>query len=233
MSYVRCVLLRATFAATAPRSAIAELGVVRRLAASPVRTIHISTLVLAFAVFLNACKPAKSYEVKVSKKLHRDTITQITPGHITANGEHRYAFEFRGRDTYFITCHEMTVGETVERVTKPVEGVNRLRRDPAYSCSILAYDCTQQWEGGSDTHKKFLCFFAIPRDTATPDFCAGDTDPESSYQLVVPSGQFLLHRINQGAAPTEFVRAAAVDVQMPLCIVQRTEYHPHVPYSGP
>ena len=31
LSYVRCLLLRSTFAATAPRSAVAELGVVRRL----------------------------------------------------------------------------------------------------------------------------------------------------------------------------------------------------------
>ena len=30
LSYVRCLLLRSTFAATAPRSAVAELGVVRR-----------------------------------------------------------------------------------------------------------------------------------------------------------------------------------------------------------
>ena len=35
MSYVRCLLLRSTFAATAPRSAVAELGVVRRFVPSP------------------------------------------------------------------------------------------------------------------------------------------------------------------------------------------------------
>ena len=37
LSYVRCLLLRSTFAATAPRSAVAELGVVRRLSPSPMR----------------------------------------------------------------------------------------------------------------------------------------------------------------------------------------------------
>ena len=33
LSYVRCLFLRSTFAATAPRSAVAELGVVRRFCA--------------------------------------------------------------------------------------------------------------------------------------------------------------------------------------------------------
>ena len=36
MSYVRGLFLRSTFAATAPRSAVAELGVVRRFCVSPV-----------------------------------------------------------------------------------------------------------------------------------------------------------------------------------------------------
>ena len=37
LSYVRCPFLRSTFAATAPRSAVAELGVVRRLSTSPAK----------------------------------------------------------------------------------------------------------------------------------------------------------------------------------------------------
>ena len=39
MFYVRCLLLRSTFAATAPRSAVAELGVVRRLCTRPVKVV--------------------------------------------------------------------------------------------------------------------------------------------------------------------------------------------------
>ena len=44
MSYVRGLLLRSTFAATAPRSAVAELGVVRRM-----RAFTLALATLAFA----------------------------------------------------------------------------------------------------------------------------------------------------------------------------------------
>ena len=149
------------------------------------------------------------------------------------NGVHRYAFELRGRASYFVTCQQMTVGDPVSRVTEPVEEINRLLRDPAYSCSVLAYDCTHQWESTSDTHKKFLCFFAIPHDATSPKFCDGDTDPENFYQLVLPSGRFFLHQIHSGSAPAEFVRVSTTDVHLPFCIVERTEFHPNVPYRGP
>ena len=44
LSYVRCLLLRSTFAATAPRSAVAELGVVRRRSPSPMNeSLHSSS----------------------------------------------------------------------------------------------------------------------------------------------------------------------------------------------
>ena len=46
MSYVRSLLLRSTIAATAPRSAVAELGVVRRLRTSPA-VMHASPMHLS------------------------------------------------------------------------------------------------------------------------------------------------------------------------------------------
>ena len=49
LSYVRCLLLRATFAATAPRSAVAELGVVRRFCAHSMK--------IAFLAFLFSVAP--------------------------------------------------------------------------------------------------------------------------------------------------------------------------------
>ena len=44
MSYVRCLSLRSTFAATAPRSAVAELGVVRRHSTRPMKSTLLSFL---------------------------------------------------------------------------------------------------------------------------------------------------------------------------------------------
>ena len=49
MSHVRCLLLRSTLAATAPRSAVAELGVVRRRSHT-VKLRHIAVLTLGFLI---------------------------------------------------------------------------------------------------------------------------------------------------------------------------------------
>ena len=49
LSYVRCLLLRSTFAATAPRSAVAELWVVRRRYAMRLATFICSFVALASA----------------------------------------------------------------------------------------------------------------------------------------------------------------------------------------
>ena len=63
LSYVRCPFLRSTFAATAPRSAVAELGVVRRLCTFPVnRTKLLSFLVTACFVLSGCLSPNRSPE---------------------------------------------------------------------------------------------------------------------------------------------------------------------------
>ena len=48
--YVRCLSLRSTFAATAPASAVSELGVVRRLATSPVKKPYRGLLLLLLII---------------------------------------------------------------------------------------------------------------------------------------------------------------------------------------
>ena len=61
-SYVRCLFLRSTFAATAPRSAVAELGVVRRfLAARIMKTIGTSLLSIVTVLCCAAEEPKHNY----------------------------------------------------------------------------------------------------------------------------------------------------------------------------
>ena len=57
MSYVRCLLLRSTFAATAPRSAVAELEVVRRFCAHRVIHVKKSSKIIAGLLALFVCIP--------------------------------------------------------------------------------------------------------------------------------------------------------------------------------
>ena len=80
MSHVRCLLLRSTFAATAPRSAVAELGVVRRLRTSPVKALLFLLFGLLFPVVGRGGDP-------------KPTTKTVLPSDIT--GTWRYPLMFK------------------------------------------------------------------------------------------------------------------------------------------